>query len=63
MSERKCCYLQNGEAGGAACTADAEWELYGSNEPREPTDACTAHVGVMLDSSAETRVFPVRGRA
>ena len=59
MSERKCCYLQDGKADGAPCNADAEWELFGSKEPCEPVDGCTAHVGALLDNSPETRVFPI----
>lgn len=59
MSERKCCYLQDGKADGAPCGKDAEWELFGSNEPREPLDACTDHVGALLDDSSETRVIPI----
>lgn len=61
MADRKCCYLEGGKADGAPCQAAAEWELYGSNEPREPTDACTKHVGEVLDDSPETRVFPISG--
>lgn len=62
MSDRKCCYLENGRADGASCSADAEWELCGSNTPREPVDACTKHVGELLDDSPETRVFPIKSR-
>lgn len=61
MVERKCCYLKDGKSDGAPCTADAEWEIHGSNTPREPVEACTAHVGALLDDSPETRVFPISG--
>jgi hypothetical protein len=59
MSEHKCCYLQDGKADGTPCGADAEWELYGSNEPREPVDTCTKHIGDLLDDSQETRIFRI----
>ena len=59
MVNRKCCYLEGGKADGAPCGADAEWELYGSNEPRELIDACTKHVGELLDDSLETRILPL----
>lgn len=56
MSDRKCCHLENNVV---PCGADAEWELFGSNEPREPLDACTKHVGELLDDSKETHVYPL----
>lgn len=59
MAKRKCCYLEGGKADGAPCGADAEWELYGSNEPREPVDACTKHVGELLDDSPSINVVPL----
>ncbi len=59
MTERKCCYIEGGKADGVSCQAKAEWELFGSNEPREPVDACTNHVGHLLDDSAETRVVQI----
>lgn len=60
MSERKCCFLQERSSDPLTpCGAPAEWELYGSNEPREPVDACTVHVGALLDDSPETRVYPI----
>lgn len=60
MIERKCCHLEGGKADGAQCGADAEWELYGSNTPREPVYACTKHVGELLDDSPETRITPIQ---
>lgn len=60
MTNRKCCFLQSNPGDTLTpCSADAEWELHGSNTPREPVDACTAHVGALLDDSPETRVYPV----
>ena len=56
---RYCCYLKNGKADGEPCRAPAEWELYGSKNPNEPIDACTDHVGALLDDSATTSVFPI----
>ena len=61
MSERKCCFLQAQPSDPLTpCDADAEWELFGSTEPREPIDACTKHVGDLLDDSLETRVYPIK---
>lgn len=60
MSERKCCYLQSQASDPITpCGKDAEWELHGSSSPNEPVDACTAHVGDLLDDSPETRVYPI----
>lgn len=58
MSERKCCYLDGGKTDGTPCSADAEWVIYSYNAPREPIDACTKHVGYLLDDSPETLVLP-----
>ena len=60
MDRRNCCYLQDGKAEGSPCGELAEWELFGSNEPREPIDACTKHVGDLIDDSLETRVYPIK---
>jgi hypothetical protein len=59
-TKRKCCYLQDGKAEGTPCDADAEWELFGSSQPWESIDACTVHIGALLDDSPETRVFPIK---
>lgn len=59
MMKRECCYLEGGKADGKPCGKDAEWELYGSNTPMAPTEACTEHVGRLLDDSPETRVIPI----
>lgn len=59
MDQRKCCYLEGGTSDGKPCGAPAEWELYGSNHPIEHTDACTAHVGALLDDSPVTNVYPI----
>lgn len=41
----ECCYL-GGD--GQSCPAEAEWLIIASDEVREPTYACTAHVGYLL---------------
>lgn len=48
---RECCFI--------GCAATAEWELWPSTAVYESTDACTAHVGNLLDDAPETRVIPI----
>lgn len=59
MTDRKCCYLEDGKPDGAPCQAPAEWEIFSDKLPLASVDACTKHVGALLDDSQESRVYPV----
>lgn len=47
---RYCCHI--------GCNQPAEWEIYGDH-PYNGTDACTAHVGILLDDSVRFTVLPI----
>ena len=53
LTGRKC--------GKPKCRNAAEFELWPSNVVYEFVDACTAHVGELIDDAPETRVVPLRG--
>lgn len=58
MTERKCCYLEGGKANGLSCQLPAEWEIYSENN-LESIEACTLHVGELLDDSPHIHVYPI----
>ncbi len=59
MTQRRCCYIiQNGgKTQGEPCTSDAAWEIYSQKPGLAPydctIDACTLHVGLMLDDAEQ----------
>lgn len=61
MPKRKCCYLNGGKADGEPCRKAAEWMLVGKGG-LEFVEACTAHVGELLDDSPVTHIYPIEGR-
>jgi hypothetical protein len=54
----KCCYIA---PDGASCGAPAEWLISSSPFPDQMTEACSAHVGELLDDAPEHRVWPLYG--
>ena len=63
MTERTCCFIPEVVPGGPAvrdrCPKPAEWELWPHGAVYEHVDACSDHVGHLLDDSPETRVRPL----
>lgn len=57
MTQRTCLLIL---PDGKACDLPAEWELLPSTAVYEHVDACTAHVGELLDDAPETRVTPIK---
>lgn len=71
MTERTCSYVvpaTQDEVSGAKiashpCGKPAKWEMWGSmSGPYTFVDACTDHVGHLLDDSPATTVNPIRER-
>lgn len=65
MPQRMCCFrypaVPDTQGGGASsCPCPAEWEIWPSTAVYEFVDACTAHVGALLDDAPETRVMPIK---
>lgn len=50
-----CCYLFDD---GGACPNDAQWTIIYGPAPCDYTDACTAHVGELLEPDKENTVIP-----
>lgn len=59
MDRRNCCYLEDGKADGKPCEELAEWLIIGSETPAEHIDACTKHVGYLLDDSPYSTVSQI----
>ena len=62
---RSCCFIyphptDTRFGAGMACPLPAEWELWPSTAVYEFVDACTDHVGELLDDSPETRIVPIK---
>lgn len=59
----KCCFIhpqpQGYIGGGIQCTHDAEWEMKASNAVHETVQACTDHVGALLDDAPTTTVWAI----
>lgn len=41
------------------CELDAKWEIWWGNAPDDGTHACDEHVGGLLESDAENRVYSI----
>ena len=41
------------------CEKDAEWQIVYGSTPDDYTEACTEHVGEMLEPDKENTVYPV----
>ena len=65
MTRRWCCYIiqDGGKTQGKPCAVDAVWEIYSQRSGLAPydctTDACTLHVGVMLDDAEQHTITPI----
>ncbi|HUU93205.1 MAG TPA: hypothetical protein VM238_18580 [Phycisphaerae bacterium] len=60
--KRLCCFIPDEEQGKpnpAGCQNEAKWEIWGDPGRGEYTEACTDHVGALLDDSKEHRLFPI----
>ncbi len=67
--ERYCCYIDNDapvlnpdkwSLGKEPCQNPAEWIIIvPGSAPDDYTEACTAHVGMLLTNAPEHRVFPI----
>ncbi len=60
-----CCYIaqDGGRKQGEPCKVDARWQIYSQKPGLAPydctTDACTEHVGVMLDDAEQHIITPI----
>ena len=61
MSKRLCCFMPDQSDLKSRCERTAEWEVIASNMPLEiSTDACTEHLGALLDDSEKHEVYPLK---
>lgn len=53
-----CCFIVDGQT--EHCSKTAEWSVVFGSTPDDYTEACTDHVGVLLEPGRENVVYPLR---
>lgn len=57
---RTCCCIPDQTKLDQVCPKPAEWQIWSGTGPDDYTEACSAHVGLLLSDAPEHRILPIK---